>query len=159
VEVRVLFGACEKPLLTRGFLRVAVLAAAPRHRLKAFRQRTAPPCHHGQRPDLSQPRAVSAWLITLAATAASTYALDAVATAAGVLLVVSQLTRADGTEMHTFRADAHRDLADVAWRTGDHEVAMNAAAFALRLYDVKESVAAAAQLRAQVAGRPLHADD
>jgi NNMT/PNMT/TEMT family len=36
-------------------------------------------------------RAQSAWLITLAATAASTYALDAVATAAGVLLVASQL--------------------------------------------------------------------
>ena len=32
-----------------------------------------------------------AWMITLAATAASTYALDAVATAAGVLLVASQL--------------------------------------------------------------------
>jgi hypothetical protein len=36
-------------------------------------------------------RALSAWLVTLAATAASTYALDAVATAAGVLLVASQL--------------------------------------------------------------------
>jgi NNMT/PNMT/TEMT family protein len=36
-------------------------------------------------------RALSAWMITLAATAASTYALDAVATAAGVLLVASQL--------------------------------------------------------------------
>ncbi len=33
----------------------------------------------------------SAWLITLAATAASTYALDAVATAAGVLLVATEL--------------------------------------------------------------------
>jgi NNMT/PNMT/TEMT family protein len=37
------------------------------------------------------PRAFPAWLITVAATAASTYALDAVATAAGVLLVASQL--------------------------------------------------------------------
>ena len=37
------------------------------------------------------PRRSSAWLITLAATAVSTYALDAVATAAGVLLVASQL--------------------------------------------------------------------
>jgi hypothetical protein len=37
------------------------------------------------------PRAFSAWLITVAATAASTYALDAVATAAGVLLVASGL--------------------------------------------------------------------
>jgi hypothetical protein len=39
----------------------------------------------------SAPRALSAWLITLAATAASTYALDAVATAAGVALVASGL--------------------------------------------------------------------
>jgi hypothetical protein len=39
----------------------------------------------------SNRRALSAWMITLAATAASTYALDAVATAAGVLLVASQL--------------------------------------------------------------------
>jgi hypothetical protein len=37
------------------------------------------------------PRTLAAWLITVAATAASTYALDAVATAAGVLLVASQL--------------------------------------------------------------------
>jgi hypothetical protein len=35
--------------------------------------------------------ALSAWTITLAATAASTYALDAMATAAGVLLVASGL--------------------------------------------------------------------
>ena len=34
-------------------------------------------------------RSLSAWMITLAATAASTYALDAVATAVGVLLVAS----------------------------------------------------------------------
>ncbi|HWM08646.1 MAG TPA: guanitoxin biosynthesis pre-guanitoxin forming N-methyltransferase GntF, partial [Solirubrobacteraceae bacterium] len=40
---------------------------------------------------LPGPRSASAWLITVAATAASTYALDAVATAAGVLLVASQL--------------------------------------------------------------------
>ncbi len=39
----------------------------------------------------SSRRALSAWMITLAATAASTYALDAVATAAGVLLVASGL--------------------------------------------------------------------
>ena len=39
----------------------------------------------------SSPLAASAWLITVAATAASTYALDAVATAAGVLLVASGL--------------------------------------------------------------------
>jgi hypothetical protein len=38
-----------------------------------------------------RPRALSAWAITVAATAASTYALDAVATAAGVLLVASEL--------------------------------------------------------------------
>jgi hypothetical protein len=43
------------------------------------------------RPTSPNGRAVSDWLITLAATAASTYALDAVATAAGVLLVASQL--------------------------------------------------------------------
>jgi hypothetical protein len=36
-------------------------------------------------------RAAAVWLFTLAATAASTYALDAVATAVGVLLVTSQL--------------------------------------------------------------------
>jgi hypothetical protein len=40
-------------------------------------------------------RALSAWMITLAATAASTYALDGVATAAGVLLVASR-TRCAG---------------------------------------------------------------
>jgi DNA-binding SARP family transcriptional activator/tetratricopeptide (TPR) repeat protein len=68
-------------------------------------------------------------------------------------------TLADGTEMHTFRADAHRDLADVAWRTGDHEVALNAATLALRLYDVKENVATAAQLRARLPARALQADD
>ena len=39
----------------------------------------------------SRHRALTAWMITLAATAASTYALDAVATASGVLLVTSQL--------------------------------------------------------------------
>jgi hypothetical protein len=38
-----------------------------------------------------RPRALSAWFITVAATAASTYALDAVATAAGVVLVASEL--------------------------------------------------------------------
>ena len=39
----------------------------------------------------SSRRALSAWMITVAATAASMYALDAVAMAAGVLLVASQL--------------------------------------------------------------------
>jgi hypothetical protein len=43
------------------------------------------------RATLPDRRALSAWLVTLAATAASTYALDAVATAAGVLLVASGL--------------------------------------------------------------------
>jgi NNMT/PNMT/TEMT family len=43
------------------------------------------------RPTLVSHRALAGWLITLAATAASTYALDAVAMAAGVLLVASQL--------------------------------------------------------------------
>jgi hypothetical protein len=39
----------------------------------------------------SHRRTLSAWMITLAATAASTYALDAMVTAAGVLLVASLL--------------------------------------------------------------------
>ena len=43
------------------------------------------------RPNLRHRKALSAWMITLAATAASTYALDALATAAGALLVTSQL--------------------------------------------------------------------
>jgi hypothetical protein len=106
--------------------------------VKAFGQRTAPPWRHGQLPDLSHPPCGFAWLITLAATAAPTYALAEARRAT---------TLADGTEMHTFQADAHRDLADVAWRAGDHDVALSAAAFALRLYDAKENVVAAAQLR------------
>ena len=43
------------------------------------------------RATLVDRRALSAWLITMVATVASTYALDAVATAAGVLLVASGL--------------------------------------------------------------------
>ncbi len=46
----------------------------------------------GQRDPLGL-SATTRWALTLAATAASTYALDAVATAAGVLFVVSQLLR------------------------------------------------------------------
>ena len=55
---------------------------------------------------------------------------------------------ADATEMFTFRADAHRDLAEVAARCGRHEEARAATATALALYEAKENVAAAAQLRA-----------
>ena len=54
---------------------------------------------------------------------------------------------ADSTEMFTFRADAHRDLAEVATRCDRHEEARAAAATALALYEAKENVAAAAQLR------------
>jgi len=43
------------------------------------------------RPAGGRYRTLSAWVITLAATVASTYALDAVATAAGVLLVATEL--------------------------------------------------------------------
>jgi hypothetical protein len=42
-------------------------------------------------PNAPDRKALSAWMIMLAATAASTYALDALATAGGVLLVTSQL--------------------------------------------------------------------
>ena len=48
---------------------------------------------HSTAPPPAAAAAWSAWLITLAATAASTYALDAVATAAGVLLVATELLR------------------------------------------------------------------
>ena len=54
---------------------------------------------------------------------------------------------ADSTEMFTFRADAHRDLAEVAGRCDRHEEARAAAATALTLYEAKENVAAATQLR------------
>jgi DNA-binding SARP family transcriptional activator len=54
---------------------------------------------------------------------------------------------ADSTEMFTFRADAHRDLAQVAARSHRPAEARAAAATALALYEAKENVAAAAQLR------------
>ena len=54
---------------------------------------------------------------------------------------------ADSTEMFTFRADAHRDLAEVATRCHRPEEARAAAATALALYEAKENVAAAAQLQ------------
>ena len=54
---------------------------------------------------------------------------------------------ADSTEMFTFRADAHRDLAEVATRCHRREEARAAAATALALYEAKENVAAAAQLQ------------
>jgi class 3 adenylate cyclase/tetratricopeptide (TPR) repeat protein len=57
----------------------------------------------------------------------------------------------DSTDMFTFRADAHRDLSEVATRCGRHAEARAATAAALVLYETKENVAAAAQLRARVA--------
>ena len=58
---------------------------------------------------------------------------------------------ADATELFTFRADAHRDLAEVATRCDRPAEAHAATATALALYAAKENVAAAAQLRARVA--------
>jgi len=58
---------------------------------------------------------------------------------------------ADATEMFTFRADAHRDLAEVASRCGRPAEARAATATALALYDAKENVAAATQLRTRAA--------
>jgi hypothetical protein len=54
-----------------------------------MRTRTAQSKTH--RANLPNRKVLSAWMITLAATAASTYALDALATAAGMLLVASGL--------------------------------------------------------------------
>ena len=59
---------------------------------------------------------------------------------------------ADPTGMFTIRADAHRDLAEVAARCGRHEEARAATTTALALYDAKENVASAARLRARAAG-------
>jgi Flp pilus assembly protein TadD len=56
---------------------------------------------------------------------------------------------ADPTEMFTFRADAYRDLAEVATRCGEHAEADAAAATALALYEAKENVAGAARLKAR----------
>ncbi len=58
---------------------------------------------------------------------------------------------ADPTEMFTFRADAHRDLAEVATRCDRGAEARAATATALALYEAKENVAGAAQLRARAA--------
>ncbi|MDP9135487.1 MAG: hypothetical protein M3N56_11750, partial [Actinomycetota bacterium] len=58
---------------------------------------------------------------------------------------------ADTTELFTFRADAHRDLAEVATRCDRHDEARAATATALALYGAKENVAAAAQLQARAA--------
>ena len=54
---------------------------------------------------------------------------------------------ADATAMFTFRADAYRDLAEVAARSGRREDAGRATATALALYAAKENAAAVAQLR------------
>jgi hypothetical protein len=54
--------------------------------------------------------------------------------------------------MFTFRADAHRDLAEVAGRCHRQEARVAAAA-ALALYEAKENVAAAAQLQLPRASR------
>jgi tetratricopeptide (TPR) repeat protein len=56
---------------------------------------------------------------------------------------------ADGTGMFTFRADAHRDLAEVAARCGRDDEARAATATALTLYEAKENAAAATRLRAR----------
>ncbi len=62
----------------------------------------------------SRPLAATAWFITVAATAASTYALDAVATAAGLLLVASQLLSGlDHTAVLAFLAVSY-----VVWGVG-----------------------------------------
>ena len=53
--------------------------------------------------------------------------------------------------MFTFRADAHRDLAEVAARCGRHAEARSATTAALALYEAKENVASAARLRARAA--------
>jgi tetratricopeptide (TPR) repeat protein len=53
---------------------------------------------------------------------------------------------ADPTEMFLFRADAWRDLAEVAHSCGEAEEAVAARATALRLYRAKGNVAAARQL-------------
>jgi DNA-binding SARP family transcriptional activator len=58
---------------------------------------------------------------------------------------------ADATEMFTFRADAHGDLAEVAARCGRHAEARSATTAARALYDAKENVASAARLRARAA--------
>ena len=47
----------------------------------------------GRRPELALYPSATRWALTLAATAASTYALDAVATAAGILVVASHILR------------------------------------------------------------------
>jgi tetratricopeptide (TPR) repeat protein len=57
----------------------------------------------------------------------------------------------DATGMFTFRADAHRDLAEVATRCGRLAEARAATATALALYETKENAAAATQLRARTA--------
>jgi hypothetical protein len=84
-----------------------VIPASPATDRPGMHDATRAPAHgHGSALDLAQgeqaamttgrstlprPRAWSAWIITFAATAVSTYALDAVATAAGLLLVASGL--------------------------------------------------------------------
>ena len=69
---------------------------------------------HAERSIPSRRRPASAWFITLAATAISTYALDAVATAAGVLLVASQLL----SELDHVVALAFLAATYVAWGVG-----------------------------------------
>ena len=53
---------------------------------------------------------------------------------------------ADPTELFLFRADAWRDLAEVAHRVGEAEEAASARATALDLYRAKGNVAAVRQL-------------
>jgi hypothetical protein len=56
---------------------------------------------------------------------------------------------ADTTEMFTYRADAHRDLAEIALRFARDTEARMATTTALGLYAAKENVAGAARLRAR----------
>ena len=66
----------------------------------------------------SSRRALSAWMITVAATAASMYALDAVAMAAGVLLVASQLLSGrDHSLVLAVLAATYVSGASGCWRT------------------------------------------
>ena len=58
---------------------------------------------------------------------------------------------ADATEMFTFRADAYRDLAEVAAQVGQADDARAATATAHALYKAKENVAAIGQLSARAA--------
>jgi hypothetical protein len=65
---------------------------------------------------------------------------------AGLAEVRAAVALADASDMFIYRADAWRDLAEVAERVGESEEAAAARATALRLYRAKGNVAAARQL-------------